>query len=141
MTVSQDKVNELWAIWNSHSASKFLDHCADDITMQDAITPATKGKAAVKPLVEAWFKAFPDMTYTPTTQVVSGDTVVALYVASGTFKAPLVTPDGTIPATNKRAGWTGCVVMTFNAQGKLRSGIDVYDPGSFAYQLGIELPS
>lgn len=140
MVATEDKVRELFAIWNSHSTSKLMDHFAEDVVLQDALTPATKGKAAVRALTEAWFKAFPDVQYTPTTVVVAGDVGVALYVATATFRAPLVTPEGTIPATHRHGGWTGCVVMTFDAKGKVRSAVDTYDPAAYARQFGFVLP-
>jgi steroid delta-isomerase-like uncharacterized protein len=64
-------------------------------------------------LFKGWKQAFPDAIGTVTGEVASGDKVALEVTWTGTHTGPLVTAEGTIPASGKRQETPAALVYTF----------------------------
>lgn len=94
------------------------------------------GSEAIRGWMGSFFDAFPDIEHDRGEVTVSGDTVSADLLVHGTHTRPLVTPQGTIPATNRQ--------MKIHAQNTLqvRNGAITdlkisFDAADFMRQLGV----
>ena len=96
-----------------------------------------EGPEQMQAWAQGFFDAFPDITHEHGELEEDGDRVSADLRISGTHTAPLLSPDGALPATGRS--------VTFEAHNELvvREGaiaemrID-FDPGDLMRQLGVE---
>jgi predicted ester cyclase len=95
-------------------------------------------KDGIRPMFEAYARAFPDFGWAPLQGVEQGDTFAGEAKYSGTYRAPLATPQGEIPATNKVITWQSAdIVRTEN--GRIVSWHVYNDPIAIMAQLGVPM--
>ncbi len=89
--------------FNSGDWSRFGEGLAEDSVYDEIATERrVEGREAILEVNEEWKKAFPDARGTLNAELVSGDTVVEEITWEGTHSGPLGSPQGEIPASNRR---------------------------------------
>jgi predicted ester cyclase len=86
---------------------------------------------------ETFVRAFPDLRLEATDLLVSGDTLTYGTRFSGTNTGPLPSPDGEIPATNRRVEMCIAVFARVNGEGLVQEERRHYDVADFLRQLGL----
>jgi predicted ester cyclase len=120
---------------NAHDADRLRATYAANAV---AVAPDVRleGAAAITDYVMAWTHAFPDMRQTIDNQLVSGDWVVSEFTVSGTHTGTLVSPDGDIPPTNRRATARGVQLQRVQA-GAIAEEHLYFDQLEILSQLGL----
>jgi steroid delta-isomerase-like uncharacterized protein len=96
-----------------------------------------EGPEKIVELLEGWKTAFPDATGTVTTAVGGGNTTALEVTWNGTHTGPLVTADGTIPASGKRQETPSAFVFTFEG-GKIKESRLYFDSMTLLKQIGAQ---
>lgn len=110
---------------------------ADDFEMRDMATGETfRGPSGMKAALKRWADAFPD-SKVEVRSVMSTDTGAAVeFTGRGTNTGPLVTPGGTLPATNRKAELPFCDIVTIE-NGKITASHEYMDMATMLRQLGL----
>jgi len=130
---------EFIAAWNAHDADRALALLSEDVAWQDVANPEPMhGKAAIRPYLQAWFTAFPDLSARVKNHVVTEDQVAAEVEFSGTNSGPMQLAPGApaIPATGKRVTGQG----TYFVRIRNGKGVAVHtypDAAGLMMQLGL----
>jgi len=133
---------EFIAAWNAHDADRALALLSEDVVWQDVASPEPMhGKAAIRPYLQSWFTAFPDLNATVKNRVVSEDQVAAEVEFTGTNSGPMQMAPGApaIPATGKKVKGQGTYFVRIQ-NGK---GVAVHsypDGAGMMMQLGLLPP-
>jgi steroid delta-isomerase-like uncharacterized protein len=133
---------EFIAAWNAHDADRALALLSEDVVWQDVASPEPMhGKAAIRPYLQGWFTAFPDLNATVKNRVVSEDQVAAEVEFTGTNSGPMQMAPGApaIPATGKKVKGQGTYFVRIQ-NGK---GVAVHsypDGAGMMMQLGLLPP-
>lgn len=96
-----------------------------------------EGPAKIVELFKGWKTAMPDATGTVTNVVGSGKTAALEVIWKGTHTGPLVTAEGTIPASGKRQETPGAIVFTFEG-GKIKECHQYFDLMTLLKQIGVQ---
>ena len=96
-----------------------------------------EGPEKIVELFRGWKTAFPDAAGTVTSAVASGDTAALELTWKGTQTGPLVTAEGTIPASGKRQETPGALFFTFEG-GKIKESRQYFDAMTLLKQLGAQ---
>ena len=89
------------------------------------------------PWMKAFLDAFPDIDHRVVTSVGSNDREAAEVVITGTHTQPLVSAQGTIPATGKTMTIHACDMVQLDDAGRIRSYHIYFDHAGFMAQLGL----
>ncbi len=128
--------------WNAHDADRALAVLSDDVVWQDVASPQPMhGKAAVRPYLQSWFAAFPDLHAIVKNRVATEDQVAAELEFTGTNSGPMQMAPGapTIPATGKKVMGKG----TYFVRIRNGKGVEVHsypDGAGMMMQLGLVPP-
>jgi steroid delta-isomerase-like uncharacterized protein len=118
--------------WERCTAALAPDSLYDEVGTSRRLA----GVGDIIPCWQAWKEAMPDVKGSVTTAFATGNTVVLEVTWQGTHTGPLVSRQGTVPATGKhqttRASW----VLNFDG-GKIKESRHYFDMLSFMQQLGI----
>jgi predicted ester cyclase len=98
--------------------------------------PPLRGAGAIRQMFEAYAKALPDFTCTPTHAIESGDTYAAEARYEGTHRGPLATPQGELPPTGRRVSWQSADLVRV-AGDKIVSWHVYHDPFAVLTQFGV----
>jgi steroid delta-isomerase-like uncharacterized protein len=88
-------------------------------------------------LFKGWKQAFPDAVGSVTSAVASGDTAALEVTWNGTHTGPLVTAQGTIPASGKRQETPAAIFYTF-AGDKIKESRQYFDSLTLLKQIGAQ---
>jgi len=133
---------EFIAAWNAHDPDRALALLSEDVVWQDVANPEPmRGKAAIRPYLQGWFTAFPDLNATVKNRVVTEDQVAAEVEFTGTNSGPMQMAPGapTIPATGKQVKGQG----TYFVRIRNGKGVAVHsypDGAGMMMQLGLLPP-
>jgi len=137
MSLSQNKdlarrAIELWTQGSKENleqifANDYINHQQHHAGSADAI----RGLDAWKQFVSSFHQAFPDFEDRILTQIAEGDLVATHFVSSGTQQGEIMG----IPATGRRASWTGMVIDRI-ANGKIAESWVNWDMFGMLQQLG-----
>ena len=111
---------------------------AEDAETSDP-TGKYKGKKQILDSLKVWKTAFPQGTAEVTNQIAQGDHVTSEVVCKATHTGPLVSPTGTIPATNKPIVLKTMLVSSFR-DGLIQRERTYFDQADLMKQLGISTP-
>ena len=98
-----------------------------------------KGKAQIIQSFSAWKTAFPKGTAEVTNLIALGDHVTSEVLFKSTHTGPLVSPMGTIPATQKNVEFKAVILSTFR-NGLIQRERTYFDQADLMRQLGVALP-
>jgi steroid delta-isomerase-like uncharacterized protein len=128
-------VDRAYETWNSGDVSGLKDLYAADADV--AIPGASaQGREQVGALWGAFISAFPDGELTELLRLDCGGYIVSENNLSGTHTAPLVTPQGEIPATGNSASVDGVSIFKIE-NGEIKSEHLYFDQMTFLAQLGL----
>ena len=94
-----------------------------------------EGPEKIIELFKGWKTAFPDSAGTVTSVVGSGNKVVLEVTWKGTHTGPLVSPEGTIPASGKRQETPAALCLTFEGD-KIKESRHYFDSMTLLRQIG-----
>ena len=130
-------VESFWSAFAGRRLTEaFRDHMAPDCEFILPGSPPLRGEAQIRRMFEAYVSAFPDFAKETLHAIESGDTYAAETRFAGTHRAPLATPQGTIPATGRRVTWQSAD-MVRTRDGKIVSWHVYHDPIPLMAQLGV----
>ena len=95
------------------------------------------GPEKIVELFKGWKQAFPDAVGTVTSAVASGDKAALEVNWTGTHTGPLVTAEGTIPASGKRQETPAAYFFTF-AGDKIKESRHYFDSLTLLKQIGAQ---
>jgi steroid delta-isomerase-like uncharacterized protein len=135
--VGQDEslvVDRAYETWNSGDVSGLKDLYAADA---DVVIPgaSVRGREQVGALWGAFISAFPDGQLTELLRLDCGGYIVSENNLSGTHSAPLVTPQGELPATGNHVSVDGVSIFKIE-NGEIKSERLYFDQVTFLAQLG-----
>ena len=121
---------------DARDAAAFADLVADEC---DFVAPGATlhGPHEAWAWMTAFLDAFPDITHTITSSVESGNREAVELAIAGTHTAPLVSPQGAIPATGKPMTIAACDMVTTGDDGRVTSYHVYFDQMDFMAQLGL----
>jgi steroid delta-isomerase-like uncharacterized protein len=137
MSLSQNKdlARRAIKLWTHGSKENLEQIFAADYVNHQQLLPdsaqAIRGLNAWKQFVSAFHQAFPDFEDRIVTQIAEGDLVATQFVSSGTQNGQIMG----IPATSRRASWTGMVIDRI-ANGKIVESWVNWDMFGMLQQLG-----
>lgn len=124
--------------FNSHNADAVAALYAAEVVVSDPMYPEPlRGREAVRQDYADFVRSFPDLRVTVSKILVSGDTVAFEIQVSGTHQGPIITPTGTIPATNRPAELRIGVFTAVDTSGIILDERRYYDVAGLAQQLGL----
>jgi predicted ester cyclase len=132
------KFDECWGFWNAAKYDDFRTSCyRADATDEEPGSgmPAASGAAAVVESTKMFKAAFPDMKGETQLLLINGHNAVSVVLATGTNTAPLKTPMGEMPATNKKMGQYLAQTLEFDDTGHVKHELDFFDIGTMMGQL------
>jgi ketosteroid isomerase-like protein len=95
-----------------------------------------RGLDALKQLLTGYLAAFPDLRHEVVHHVASADAIALELRVLGTHDGPMVTPQGTVPATGKKVVWESCDYVRLR-EGKIASWHVYHDSLPFLSALGL----
>ena len=129
---------KLIAAWNSTDINRIGDLYSADTRVQNPMAPdVLKGVDALKQFEGAMFSAFSDVKWKLVSAVQSGDAIAVEFQVLAKNTAPLQTPKGPIPATNRTVDVRGLSMMKLDAQGRICEERRYFDTAKMFVQLGL----
>ena len=126
------------AAFNSGDWERLRAGLASDSRYEELGTARTSdGPEQIVELFKGWKQAFPDAVGTVTSAIASGNTAALEVTWNGTHTGPLVTAEGTIPASGKRQQTPGAIFFTF-AGDKIKASRHYFDSLTLLKQIGAE---
>lgn len=124
---------------NRADPSGFAALFAEDAVLHDPFFPeATKGRDAIRSMIEGTLRAFPDLTWEQVGDPIDADARAALVMAvRGTNDGPLSMPAGEVPPTGKAMSFEVAVMWTFGPEGLIAEERSYFDATGVAAQLGL----
>jgi predicted ester cyclase len=130
-----------WGHFNAKAWDQFKACYADGIESDqvDSGRPAVKGVDAVLANTKELTTAFPDIKGSGQLILITGDTLVSVYVLNGTHTGPLAGPDGrSLPPTSRPIGYLQAHWVQTDAIGNKAVKEAFYsDSGTLMAQLGV----
>ena len=134
------RYTECVGFWKASDWTKFVDCYAKDATSEfvDSGMPPASGNAAIIEEHKGIAAAFPDRSSAVEVLLINGHQGASVALLTGTNSAPMKTPAGDMPATNKKMGLQVAHVVHFSDDGKTADKEVFYqDMGEMMGQLGI----
>jgi steroid delta-isomerase-like uncharacterized protein len=121
---------------NARDWARFKETLAKDVVYDEVGTGRLiKGADAWTEAYQGWIEAFPDVQGKISAVHAAGDTATVELTWDGTQTGPLVTPNGTIPASGKRQQTRASLVMTFDGDA-IKEAHHYFDMVSLLTQIG-----
>lgn len=130
--------DEFWALFEAGRLGELSERIDADCHFK---MPGAEGRGRdmILGLLEGYRTAFPDIRHDVQSYVENGDTIAIELMVRGTHTGPMVTPDGTIPATGRQVVWDSCDYIRVK-NGKVVSWHVYHDPAPFYAALGLTPP-
>jgi steroid delta-isomerase-like uncharacterized protein len=124
---------------NRKDPSAFAALFAVDAVLRDPFFPEpTKGRDAIRLMLEGILRAFPDLTWKQLGDPIEADGRAAFVVSvRGTNEGPLAMPAGEVPPTGKAMAFETAVFWTIGSDGLIAEERSYFDAGGVAAQLGL----
>ncbi len=119
--------------WEKLRAGLAADARYDEFGTQRMV----EGPDKIVELFKGWKTAFPDAAATVTSAVASGNKAGLEVTWKGTHTGPLVTPEGTIPASGKSQETPGAIFFTFEDD-KVKESRQYFDSMTLLKQIGAQ---
>ncbi len=119
--------------WNSHDIEQVLNFYSSEYIGDDVghVAPL-HGHEALRAMLEAYWRAFPDLQFKVTDIIVQGSRVVTVWVAEGTHQGPIMN----IPPTRHRVEVRGMSVIDVE-DGLIRRGQYIWDLAGMLRHMGL----
>jgi ketosteroid isomerase-like protein len=136
MGQAKELVDRAWQAIESHALDKLSELYTPDAEITHPGGIRFRGPEQLRPFLEAYLTAFPDLRHEGVDWVESGDTIAVELRTTGTHTGPLHTPDGAIPPTGKQFLWESVDFIKVEG-GKIASWHVYLDQVPFLTQLGL----
>lgn len=136
MGQAKELVDRAWQAIEAHTLDKLSELYAPDVEITHPGGIRLRGPEQLRPFLEAYLAAFPDLRHESVDWVESGDAIAVELRTTGTHSGPLHTPDGTIPPTGKHFLWESVDFIKVEG-GKITSWHTYLDQVPFLTQLGL----
>jgi predicted ester cyclase len=97
--------------FNAHDETRIRELNGEHAVFEGPGDVRLEGRDATTGYAMSWLNAFGDARITVHDEIVAGDWVVQEFVFEGTHTAPLQTPAGEVPATNRQLRGRGVQVL------------------------------
>jgi steroid delta-isomerase-like uncharacterized protein len=136
---TREIVDRLQNAFNQQDAGAFAAlHTAEAIAVDPQYAEPLHGRDAIRMDMEDFFTTFPDATATFSNVLEDGNTVAVEMMISGTNKGPVVTPQGALPATGRRAEMRAGVFLRLDESDLIAESRRYFDLAGLMQQLGVE---
>ena len=135
MGKNSEIVKRCWELMESGRLDGLADVWAPDVEFKAPGT-ALRGIEQIRPFLEVFFTAFPDLKHQVVTTTEGGDAVALELRVTGTHTRPLRTPNGEVPPTGRKVVWETCDVIRVK-NGKVTAWHAYWDQVAFLTQLGL----
>ena len=122
--------------FNAHDEARLRELNAEDAVFEGPGDVRLEGKEAVTGYTMTWLNAFGDARLEMREELVAGDSVVQEFIFEGTHTAPMQTPAGEVPATNRTLRGRGLQVLRIE-EGAIAHIRLYYDQVDVLTQLGL----
>ena len=130
--------NKLVEAWTSGDIEKIGACYSSAAQVQHPMAPAPlSGREAVKQFEAGMFSAFSELKWVATGVVENGESCAVEFRVTAKNSAPLQTPKGTLPPTNRSVDVRGMSLLTLDSQGRIRSEHRYFDTAAMFVQLGL----
>jgi steroid delta-isomerase-like uncharacterized protein len=130
-----DVARAIYDAFNERDFDRGTELCAPELELIDIASGTTlHGHAGQRQFMQNWATAFPDARCRITKLIDAGDSIVVEFTGTGTNAGPFETPQGVMPATNRRAELRCCDVLEFDG-GKVARMRTYYDAATLMRQL------
>lgn len=132
-TENRQMIKEAFEALNAHDLNRYVKQLAESYVWEADISPTPiRGPEGAKQAVAVYFKAFPDLHFETDQVIVSGDSTVVRWRATGTHKAEF---NGIAP-TNRQVNLRGCMVTEIK-NGQVVKSASYSDRLALLEQLGV----
>jgi predicted ester cyclase len=97
--------------FNAHDEERIRELTGESAVLEAPGDVRLEGREAVTQYAMSWLNAFGDARTNVHSEIVAGDWVVQEFVFEGTHTAPLQTPAGEVPATNRLLSGRGVQIL------------------------------
>jgi predicted ester cyclase len=87
--------------FNAHDERRIRELNAENAVLEAPGDVTLQGRDATTEYAMSWLNAFPDARISVSHELIAGDWVVQEFTFTGTHTAPMQTPMGEVPATNR----------------------------------------
>ncbi len=130
-------VRKMISTLNEHDANKMLPFMSDNVMISNvAFNKTYQGRDGFREYLTSWITAFPDYQLEVTNVVATNNKAMCEFTARATHSGPLNTPNGSIPATNRRVELRFVEAYELN-NGKIAKGRTYFDPANLMSQIGL----
>ncbi|MER3559712.1 MAG: hypothetical protein C4336_09895 [Armatimonadota bacterium] len=134
----QEVVRKAMEAFNQHDAETYASlYAANAVAHDPQYFEPLRGRESIRKDIEDFFLAFPDVQAKIISTIHSADSVAFEVEVSGTHKGPLVTPNGSIPATNRPMTMLGGRFIRVDSQWAITECNRYFDMAVIAQQLGL----
>jgi predicted ester cyclase len=127
---------QLVEAFNAHDEQRIRELNAEDTVFEAPGDVSLQGRDAATDYAMSWLNAFPDARITVQHELTAGEWVVQEFTFTGTHTAPMQSPMGEIPPTNRSL--TGRAVQIFRVDGDAVVDTRLYfDQVEVLTQLGL----
>lgn len=125
--------NQIERVWNQGDPSAIDELYTDGCVFHDPMLPVPlRGRASLRVLVDAYRRAFPNLSFTIEDQIAEADRVVTRWTARGTHLRDLLG----IPATGRQVEVSGASIIRVEA-GRSAEVWTHWDRTALFKQLGV----
>ena len=129
---------KLVAAWNTGDITRIAACYSANTKMIHPMVPEPlQGRAAVQQFEGGMFSAFSSIDWRAVSVLHTGDAVAVEFRVTATNTAPMQTPKGPIPATNKTVDLRGVSLLKLDAQGLIAEERRYFDTAAMFVQLGL----
>jgi steroid delta-isomerase-like uncharacterized protein len=140
MLTVQDKttlVHSFYDAFNKRDMTQLLSLVTTDVKWTNVpFNTVFEGHKGYREFIDNWTTAMPDCKVELVTVIVDDERAAIEFIARGTHTGPLVGPQGTIPATQKRVEMK-CSEFLKIKDGQVIKGRVYFDAATLLHQLGL----
>jgi predicted ester cyclase len=138
MGKNRELVDRAWSLMESKNLEGLGEVFSSEV---EFVAPglSLRGLGQVRPFLDSYFSAFPDLQHEIVASAEAGDTIALELRVRGTHRAALRTPKGDLPATGRAITWDSCDFIRV-AGGKITSWQATWDQVAFLTQMGLLPP-
>jgi predicted ester cyclase len=122
--------------FNAHDEARIRELNGENAVFEGPGDVRLEGREAVTEYAMSWLNAFGDARTTVHDELVAGNWVVQEFVFEGTHTAPLQTPAGEVPATNRQLRGRGVQILRIEGDTIVDTRL-YYDQVQLMTQLGL----
>jgi steroid delta-isomerase-like uncharacterized protein len=136
MGTARELVDQWWVLFESGRFEELPSIVAPNAEVKMPGGMRLVGPAQVRPLLEAYRSAFPDIRHEIVDTIETEDGIALELHIVGTHTGDFMTPNGPLPPTGKRVVWESVDFVRI-ADGKIVSWHAYFDQMATAIQLGL----